>query len=250
MADLWGMTVSPYTEKARFALDHHAIVYRYREYVPMLGEPGLRLRLKKPVGKVSVPVLFTNEGAIADSFRIAEHADASGAGPTLFPKEHRADIVAWNDRSEAALGAGRALTIQRLISSPATRMESMPPFIPKAMRPALGSVVGTAFQFVRSKYGAKGDTEGARQTFKASLVALREALGGRQYLLDGFTYADITMSALVAGVKPLGRAYLRMGPATRAAFGDEDLAREFADLVSWRDALYGKHRPKRVRAID
>ena len=236
MTELLGMTLSPYTEKARFALDHHAIPYRFRQYVPMLGEPGLRLRLKTPFGRVSVPVLFDGGRAVADSFKIARHVDAAGSGAKLFPEEHLADITAFNDRSEAALGAGRALAMRRLIDSPGTREEALPPFVPPALRPALTSMAGLGFAFVRKKYGASDELEGAARTFSAALVTLRETLRGRPYLLDAFTFADIAMAAPLFGVRPVDAAYVRLGDATRAAFTDESLAREFADLVEWRDA--------------
>ncbi|HVY46043.1 MAG TPA: glutathione S-transferase N-terminal domain-containing protein, partial [Minicystis sp.] len=113
MTELFGLPISPWTEKARFALDHHGVAYRYRIYVPMLGEPLLRARLRRPVGRVTVPVLFTDEGAFADSFAIARYADRVGAGAPLVPSERAADVAAWNDRSEAALAAGRALTLGR-----------------------------------------------------------------------------------------------------------------------------------------
>lgn len=247
MTELLGMTLSPYTEKARFALDHHAFPDRFQQYVPMLGEPGLRLRLKTPFGRVSVPVLFDGGRAIADSFKIARHVDAAGSGAKLFPEQHLADIVAFNDCSEAALGAGRALAMRRLIDSPGTREEALPPFVPPALRPALTSVAGLGFAFVRKKYGATDELEGAAKTFAAALVTLRETLRGRAYLLDAFTFADIAMAAPLFGVRPVAATYVRLGDATRAAFTDESLAREFADLLEWRDALYAKHRKKRTK---
>jgi glutathione S-transferase len=247
MTELLGMTLSPYTEKARFALDHHAVPYRFRQYVPMLGEPGLRLRLKKPLGKVSVPVLFEGRRAIPDSFRIARHADEHGAGETLFPEDHLADIAAFNDRSEAALGAGRVLAMRRMVASPDVREESLPAFVPRPLRAALLPVAGLGLEYVRRKYAGSDAIEGATRTFAAALVTLREALRGRAYLLGAFTFADIAMAAPLFGVRPVDEAFVHLGPATRAAFGDETLAREFADLLAWRDELYAKHRKKRAR---
>jgi glutathione S-transferase len=247
MTELLGISVSPFSEKARFSLDHHGVPYRYREYVPMLGEPGLRIRLRKPTGTVSVPVLFDRGRVVTDSFRISRYAEAKGAGAPLFPEDRLADIVAWNDRCEAALTAGRALTMRKLLDAPETREEAMPPFIPKLLRPALGALVDAGYRFVRAKYDAT-DGEAAAHTFRSQLVTLRAALAGRDYLLGDLTFADVAMSALLFGVAPPAPAYVRMGTATRAAFADAELAREFADLVAWRDGLYAKHRKKLARA--
>jgi glutathione S-transferase len=43
-------------------------------------------------------------------------------------------------------------------------------------------------------------------------------------------------------IVPVADEYLRLGPGTRAAWTRESLAREFADLVRWRDDLYRDHR--------
>jgi glutathione S-transferase len=41
-------------------------------------------------------------------------------------------------------------------------------------------------------------------------------------------------------VKPHARA--TVGPRTREAWTQPELAREFADVLAWRDAVYAKHR--------
>jgi glutathione S-transferase len=51
---LVGEGFSPWTEKARWALDHHGIRYRCEEYVPLAGEPWLRLRARRFHGRISV----------------------------------------------------------------------------------------------------------------------------------------------------------------------------------------------------
>src|SRR5262245_37961692 len=96
---------SPWSEKARWALDHHGLAYKYREHLPLLGEPLLRLRARRLTGRVSVPVLVTPEGVLADSFAIARHADELGRAPALFPRGCEAEVAGWNARSEAALAA-------------------------------------------------------------------------------------------------------------------------------------------------
>ena len=46
MRTLYGLTQSAWTEKARWALEHHGIAYRYHEHVPVLGEVLLRLKAR------------------------------------------------------------------------------------------------------------------------------------------------------------------------------------------------------------
>ena len=130
MAHLIALSYSPWSEKARWALDHHRVPYRYEEYVPMLGEPLLRLRLRRPTGKVSVPVLLDEGRAFTDSFDIARHAERVGSGDPIFPEAVLAEIMRWNERSNAGLAAGRALTVERTGKSPEAKAEALPPFIP------------------------------------------------------------------------------------------------------------------------
>jgi glutathione S-transferase len=85
MLTLVGEYFSPWTEKARWALDHHRLEYRYREHVPLLGEALLRVRADRLTGRVSVPLLITDTGPILDSFAIAQHADRIGRGARLSP---------------------------------------------------------------------------------------------------------------------------------------------------------------------
>ena len=62
MLDLYGIAYSPWTAKARWALDHHKIPYRYREHLILFGMPELRWRLKKPFGDYYDRVYFDMAG--------------------------------------------------------------------------------------------------------------------------------------------------------------------------------------------
>src|SRR4051812_21189698 len=109
MIELTALPFSPWSEKARWALDHHRIDYQYHEHIPLLGEIRLRILMRKPRGRVTVPVLHDGDAWITDSFEIARYADRIGRGARLFPDDKLPEITEWNLRSEAALGAGRAL---------------------------------------------------------------------------------------------------------------------------------------------
>src|SRR4051812_15683513 len=93
---------SPWSEKARWALDLRRVPYREEAYVPMLGELPLRLRLRRFTGPMTVPVLFTEDGrALTDSLAIARFAEEVGRGAPLFPSGRDGEIARWNERSEA-----------------------------------------------------------------------------------------------------------------------------------------------------
>ncbi len=250
--ELLHIPYSPWSEKASWALSASGIAYRARVYQPLLGEPELRLRLRRWRGPVSVPVLFgAPEGPLADSFAIARFAARSGSrDPDLVPTTAEAAIERFNDLSERGLRAGRARALTRVLASPAALREMIPRTLRRPLGPLGLKIAALGVERTLRKYGAdRGDDHLA--DLRAVLDALRDALaaappppdGAPRLLLPehGFTYADIAMSQVLGFVSPPDRG-LRIGRATRHTFVDPDLADASRDLLAWRDALYARYR--------
>jgi glutathione S-transferase len=240
METLVEISYSPWSEKARFALDHHRRPYRRETYKPMVGEIPLRARTGKWRGRLSVPVLLTGHGALFDSFEIAKHADAGGGASSLFPAAHREAIAHWNETSEAALAVGRKLALVRSLGNADAQKEGLKGVVPDSLRDTFRPLAVTAVRFIEAKYGS---SELDPAPLEAALVSLRDALAksGGDYLLGGaFTYADVTMAVVLQCVLP--PESVRMSPGIRATFTDRALADRFPDLVAWRDRTYAKHR--------
>ncbi len=244
---LIGLSYSPWTEKARWALDHQRVEYAYEEYLPMLGEPLLRARMRTLRGRVSVPVLLEDGEVYADSFEIALRADALGRGPRLFPEGTVEAIRTWNERAERLSSAGRALLLARLAEDREAQRESLPPWIPRGARSLATPLAATAVGYLARKYGATARTRAdLEETMREALHALRGALQERTTILERFTYADVTMAVALQLVKPVADRYIALGPATRRAWTHEPFAAQFGDLLAWRDALYERERGPRV----
>jgi glutathione S-transferase len=246
MPTLLGEYFSPWSEKARWALDHHGVEYTYREHVPLLGEPLLRVRARKLAGRVSVP-LFLGDGApIPDSLAIARHAERIGRGERLFPPEHEEAIVAWNARSEIALAAARALYLDRVAASRDAKVEMQPGFLPRVVRRASVPLTDVAIGFLRRKYDVDpADSATFERVLTGQLETLRRSLAtgsGAHVVGDRFTYADVTMAATLQLIAPVADRYVPLGPATRTASHAPAIAGRFGDLVRWRDALYERWR--------
>jgi glutathione S-transferase len=238
MDTLVELPYSPWSEKARFALDHHRYAYRRETYKPMIGELPLRARTGKWTGRVTVPVLLTDGGPIFDSLAIAKHADATGAAASLFPRELVHEIDSWNATSEEALAVGRKLALLRSFENPQAQKDGLEGLVPAPLRGALRPVALTAVRYLESKYGARA-LDPAR--LEAALVALRAGLAKKgEYLLGDFTYADVTMAAVLQCVRP--PESVPMSRAIRSTFTDGDLAERYPDLLAWRDRIYAKHR--------
>ena len=191
---LHGVGYSPWTERARWALDHHRIPYRYREHIPMVGEPLLRLRAHGTLRvKATAPLLVHAGGAIDDSLAIMRYADACGRGPSL--RSDSDGARAWAERIEQGLAAGRARLTAAILADPEGLRESMLPVSPAPLAGLLRPVAAQGARFVAKKYGADlAQVDRHVDTQRGVCLALRDALGGRA-LLEGSSLGAVDLMA-------------------------------------------------------
>lgn len=243
MPILIGLSYSPWTHKARWALAHHHVPIRYFEYTPLAGEPLLRLAARRLRGRVSVPVVLDGRRVVEDSLRIARYAESIGGGAPLFPPDLAPDIERWNEVSERLLEAGRGAVTIRLATDPDALAEAVPAPLRGLLGPLAVPVARLGNRFVQGKYRvgpARLDALG--DEMRRCLDVLRAGLaGGRTTLLDaGFTYADVAMAVTLQLLEPAD-ALAHLGPATRGVWADPALARDYADLLAWRARLLRDH---------
>jgi glutathione S-transferase len=256
VSTLYVNSSSPWSERARWALDHHGIAYRQVEHLVMLGEPLLRLRLGRLRGGLSMPLFVDAERklTILDSVEIARHADAidaAGRAAPLFPAGREREVDTWVRRATDLMEAGRSLLLPRLLADRAARREAFPPQIPAPLRGLLDPLARMGTRFVQRKYrGFEQDPATAERTIRATLEGARSRLhGGATTLLEGgFSFADVAFAAALQMVRPVEHPAYPLGPATRAAWTYGPIAGEFADVLAWRDRVYTEHRPRPVRA--
>lgn len=242
---LYGLTQSPWTQRARWALDHHGVTYRYHEHLPMLGEPLLRraAKLKEKGKKASVPLLVDKDTSVMGSYEIARYAESIGRGAPLFPRDPEVTkaISHWNDVAERMTNVGRVSVFHHLRTNREAQKEALPTFIPGFMKSLAAPSANMAVSFLVRKYAVPTDLDAeVKQVLRPALDEVRRALAGKPYLLDVFTYADIAIACALQAVRPHDRAPL--GPGTRETWTNEELSKEFDDLLMWRDAIYRKHR--------
>ncbi len=229
---LVGESFSPWTQKARWALEHCGVAYRYAEYTPTLSEPALRLRMRQWSGAVSVPVMFTDGRILRGSWEIACHAGSLAGDARL---GDLSAVAQWNALSEAALAEGRSRVVRCIAADIAALEESLPGFIPSTMRPALRFAARDAVRRLERKY-AHLDEPGS---LRRALAEIRRGLAAARcdYLLGRFSYADIAMAVVLETIAPTARTTPPLGPATKRCWSDALLAEEFGDLLSWRSRL-------------
>ncbi len=242
---LYAESFAPWCEKARWALDHRELPYQIVEHVPLIGEPALRLAARRPFGRVTVPLLVDGPEIVMGSLEIALRAERDGHGAPLFPRGREDELAAWNERSEAVMVSGRAMLLARMRESPDALAEQLPPFVPGALRPALRGLASAGVRHLERKYAIRAGEDAPHEaTSRGALDALRSALsGGRRYVVgDAFTHADVAMATSLQFVLPVDGRYIALGPATRAVWTNPTLARDYPDLLAWRDRLYADHR--------
>jgi glutathione S-transferase len=243
---LVALDVSPWSERARWALDHHGLKYDVVTHLPILGERRLRRLVGWEKPRATVPVLVAGTEVVSESWDIALYADREGAGTKLVPQEHEAAIRAWCALADETGNAGRALVVAAtLASGPA--LDERVPFVPAWLRPALRPVGRAVTRAFARKYALPlEDSDTHTRQLRAALERLRSGLTSSSPHLQGFfSYADIVMATLIQGIMPVDDRFLKIGPATRATWTNPVLAAEFADLVTWRDRLYASHRHTR-----
>jgi glutathione S-transferase len=241
---LVSLSYSPFSERARWALDHHRVAYQLVDHVPVVGELRLRRLAKGKKGRVTAPLLITDDATLCDSWDIARYADVHGVSSKLLPDGRIAEIEAFNARANAAMTEGRSLLVRALLESPGALDESLPAFVPHWMRPLMRPGTRLATRWFGRKYECDlaGETT-ATERLQGELDALRAALAtSSPYLLGSFSYADILMATMLQGVAPVRNEYIYLGPESRKAWHRSALANEYEDLLRWRDEIYARHR--------
>jgi glutathione S-transferase len=260
MLEFVALPYSPWSEKARWALDHHRVPYREVLYQPLIGEPAMRFRQRRWTGRVSVPVLFDGSMHYDDSRAIALYAEGVGRGTPLFPDRLMAQIEHFEALSEQGGRSARALTLHRILESKELLSEMLPTRLGRTLGGAATAMAAFGVRRTLRKYGAdalslaehEAQLVSVLDEIRAALGGLGAEPGGPSCLLGGFTYADICVSQVLQGVSPVAdrAGGFRVGRELRRATAVEQsaLAARYRDLLDWRDALYGRDRPAKVES--
>ncbi len=176
---------SPWSEKAAWALDHHRVVHARKAYVPMLGEPWLRMRVKKLSGPVTVPVLFGGHDLWEDSLAIARYAEVVGSGSSLFPGgtitlDPR--VLEFERLAEELMSSGRARAAERAAQREDVLVESLPPML-RGSGPLAPQIGKLGVKFLRRKY------QTGERTHQEHLERMRRVLDRLRAVLSGRTLA-------------------------------------------------------------
>ena len=253
---LIALPLSPWSEKARWALDHHEIRYVEKTYLPVVGGPLLRWRLRRLRGRITVPMLIDGSRAICtDAFDIAQYAERTGHGDPLFRRGQEAEVARWSRLSDEAMHASRALIDLRMADDGVARHEALATVMPRGLAGLLRPAAMIAARLLRRRHHVPNASEAPhRARLRDIMLELRQTLSdGRHYLVGGgLSYCDIAMAAALLGVQPVDGPHPSRSPAARRSSTDLELAGEFTDVLGWRDHIYAEHRKARdaTRLLD
>ncbi|MEM9860612.1 MAG: glutathione S-transferase N-terminal domain-containing protein [Myxococcota bacterium] len=233
---LVSIAYSPWSRRAKLALQRQGTRFRLRNYKPFVDEPWLRWRLRRPWGGVTVPVLFTAGGPICDSLAIA-YWGSDRANLPLAPARLRPEIERWNALAEDALCAGRLRATTLVVADTPALQASLPSPLPALGQPGL--VVGrAASRAILRKYARSDSMADWDRALDRYVETLADALGDRLHLCDEPSYADIVAASGLAFVSPEARS--PVPEVARAHWTRPDLVAAFPQLFEWRDCILAK----------
>ncbi len=240
------LPISPWTERARWALDHHKLTWQRVVHEPFIGEGKLKKLTQTTSGPATTPCLIEGDQRFTSSTAIARHADATGSGSKLIPAGQESAVERWVENAEHGSRAGRMVITRRLLDQPAALDEQLPAFLPGFVRPLLRPVTRYGTRWFAKKYALDIDDKDALAAAEAvacrHIDRVREGLAGRPYLLESFSWADVVSCLLLQAVKPVQHPKYPLRPATRKQWEAPHLVDKYADLLRWRDDLYAQHR--------
>ena len=198
---LWHISVSHYSEKARWALDHKRVPHRRRA----VSIPGLHIpaaMLLTGGSSYTFPVLEIDGRSIGDSSEIIAALEERHPERPLYPAapEQRRRALELEDFFDEELGPHIRLLAFHELSKDPERFEALIARTTPGPVARLGSgAVTYARSYTGLRFGVRdeGAAKTARVKILAALDRLEAELGSNEYLAgDSFSVADLTAAAL------------------------------------------------------
>ena len=236
------IALSPWSEKARWAMDYTETHYQSIPFTPMITNLKARYLSKNFTSELTIPIAVDGQQILNDSFEIAKNTNNKTQNKNLFPAGYREELSSWNELSEQLLKITRIRVIPRMKANKHLMLALLPSFIPDWLKPFMGAIAKKSLDDLAKKYPV--DDQASEKQLKDGLNRLRTALkeSGGGYILGGFSYADICMSVVFQFIFPVENELFPIDDLVRETWVDESIKEEFSDLIAWRDFIYRQHR--------
>ena len=231
---LIGITYSPWTYKARWALAWHGIDHRYKEYLLMLGKVGLRLKMGGKRESVTVPVLFAQDRLLDNSYAIACWADEVGSGTSLSATDPAASE--WNDWGDRLSSLGRIRTTLTVADDREALLASVPS--PLNRIPGALAIARKGVSYLLKTYPLETPSADIDSEMADLLCRLESAVLSGPYLLGRPSYADIAAATALQMVSPAADEFVPLVEQVRPHWRSETLSERFPKVLAWRDMIF------------
>ncbi|MBK7156751.1 MAG: glutathione S-transferase [Sandaracinaceae bacterium] len=238
---LYVFPISHFSEKARWACDHHGVAYELVRCVP---GPHVATMKRLGVKRTTVPVLTRADGPpIQGSGRIIAHLDGLQPARSLTPAD--SSWQALEERADRDLGEA----LRRIFYSAMMTREAVIPLWSQDGPWWSGPLLQLMFPVMKAQI-TKGyklypaDVAAAEQAFEAAWTEIEARLGSSPYLLEGrLTRADISVASLLGPLVMPAEHPFPFGKHTLPA-GLEPFVARYRGRPLWRyvERLYREDR--------
>ena len=196
---LWHLKVSPYNEKARWALDYKGVPHIRRDVMP-IGHDTLSRNLG---GDGTMPVLVVGDSVLGDSTAIIAELERLHPEPPLYPAdpEERSRALALEDHFDEELGPyTRRLVLHHAMGDADLMLSAFTPDLPSMRRGIARAMFPLVRRRVRRDFQIDDRTVAeAFDRLAAAGERMRAELGPSGYLVgDRFTVADLALASMCA----------------------------------------------------
>jgi glutathione S-transferase len=247
---LWHLKVSPYNEKARWALDYKRI-----PHVRRAETPGRHARIAKGLaGGRTFPVLELDGEVLGDSTLIIEALERRQPEPPLFPSdpEERRRALEIEDFFDEEFGPHeRRLVLHHMLSHPQLLLSTFAPDLPGVRRSVARAMYPQVRRRIVADFGIDdAGIELAWEKLRAGGERFAAELQPNGYLVgDDFTVADLSVASIFAPVVAPDQFPYPQPQRGHPVFADLRAALDDYGALEWTRDIYLRHRPHSAEVV-
>jgi glutathione S-transferase len=241
---LWHLKVSPYNEKARWALDYKRI-----PHVRRAETPGRHARIaKRLAGGRTFPVLELNGEVVGDSTLIIEALERRQPEPPLYPRDpdERRRALGIEDFFDEEFGPyERRLVLHHMLPHPQLLLNAFAPDLKGVRRSAARATYPQVRRRIVADFGIDdAGIELAWEKLRAGGERFAAELQPNGYLVgNGFTVADLSVASIFAPVVAPKQFPYPQPQRDHPVFADLRGTLDEYGALEWTREIYAGHRP-------
>ena len=245
---LWQISISHFSEKARWALEYKGVDHVRRSPLPGMHIP-IALWLSRG-DSPTLPILELDGRVIADSTAVLAALEQAFPEPPLYPADPagRARALALEDFFDEELGPHtRLLPFHELIQEPEMFAQAASEAVPGPLGQAKGFIGAYARVYTSIRWGA--DNEDAAAAARRGIIAAIDRLeaelkaNGGDYLVgESFSVADLTAASLFYPLVVPPEGPLAPGAPIPPAFAEFRQSLSGRAGYLWVEEMFRRHR--------